>query len=91
MKQRLLEILDETKEIHNKLIDITKNKIINNESLLNLNNDKEIKNNNIRLEVLRKEMELLMQEYELEKMVDTFKQTINKIVEDIKEEDGEIS
>ena len=91
MKQRILEILDELTQIHNKTLDIFKNKIINNQSLLNINNDTDIKNNNIKSQSLQKEMELLVMEYEKERMIDNFKQVINEIVENIKEEDGEVS
>ena len=91
MKQRILEILDELTQIHNKTLDIFKNRIINNQSLLNINDDIDIKKNNIKLEALQKEMELLVMEYEKERMIDSFKQTINEIVEKIKEEDREVS
>lgn len=91
MKQRILEILDELTQIHNKTLDIFKNRIINNQSLLNINDDVDIKKNNIKLESLQKEMELLAIEYEKERMIDSFKQVINEIVENIKEEDGEVS
>lgn len=91
MKQRILEILDELTQIHNKTLDIFKNRIINNQSLLNINDDIDIKKNNIKLEALQKEMELLVIEYEKERMIDSFKQVINEIVENIKEEDGEVS
>ena len=36
-------------------------------------------------------MELLVIEYEKERMIDSFEQVINEIVENIKEEDGEVS
>lgn len=91
MKQRILEILDELTQIHNKTLDIFKNRIINNQSLLNINDDIDIKKNNIKLEALQKEMELLVIEYEKERMIDSFEQVINEIVENIKEEDGEVS
>lgn len=91
MKQRILEILDELTQIHNKTLDIFKNRIINNQSLLNINDDIDIKKNNIKLESLQKEMELLVIEYEKERMIDNFKQVINEIVENIREEDGEVS
>lgn len=80
MKQRILEILDELTQIHNKTLDIFKNRIINNQSLLNINDDIDIKKNNIKLEALQKEMELLVIEYEKERMIDSFKQVINEIV-----------
>lgn len=91
MKQRMLEILDELTQIHNKTLDIFKNRIINGQSLLNINDDTNIKKNNIKLQSLQKEMELLVMEYEKERMIDNFKQVINEIVENIKEEDGEVS
>lgn len=91
MKQRILEILDELTQIYNKTLDIFKNRIINNQSLLNINDDIDFKKNNIKLEALKKEMELLVIEYEKERMIDSFEQVINEIVENIKEEDGEVS
>lgn len=91
MKQRILEILDELTQIYNKTLDIFKNRIINNQSLLNINDDIDFKKNNIKLEALQKEMELLVIEYEKERMIDSFEQVINEIVENIKEEDGKVS
>ena len=98
MKKRLLEILDELKDINIKLTNIAKNRIINNESLSDYNNNDETKKYNIRLEVLKKEFELLVIEYEnqllsnkLKGTVDEFYQLIHKIVENIKEEDGKVS
>ena len=91
MKQRMLEILDELTQINNNMLNIFKNRIINGQSLLNINDDTNIKKNNIKLQSLQKEMELLVMEYEKERMIDNFKQVINEIVENIKEEDGEVS
>lgn len=91
MKQRILEILDELTQINNNMLNIFKNRIINNKSLLNINDDINIKKNNIKLEALQKEMELLVMEYEKERMINNFKQVINEIVENIREEDGVVS
>lgn len=98
MKQRILEILDELTQINNNMLNIFKNRIINNQSVLNINDDIDIKKNNIKLETLQKEMELLVIEYEkgifkdtLDNQIEEFKEIIQKIVEEISEENKNVS
>ena len=91
MKKRLLEILDELKEINNNSINIMKDNIINNVSVLT--NQDIIEQNEKRTYRLKQEYERLIFNYEkellFEKTMNEFKECINKIVNSIKEEDGD--
>lgn len=98
MKERLLEILQELKQLNNNIINLLINRINNNKSIIAINNDGIVKSYSNQIEKLQKEFQSLVFEYEsqlianqIEDVIQDFGEAIKKAVEEITKEDDNVS
>lgn len=98
MKERLLEILEELKQLNNNVFDFIIDKINNNKSIISINNDEIVKGYNSQIEKMQKEFQVSVFEYESElianqmkDVIQDFKETIKKAVEEITEQEDNVS
>lgn len=98
MKERLLEILQELKQLNNNMFDFIIDKINDNKSIISINNDEIVKGYNKQIETMQKEFQLSVVEYEsnlianqIKDVIQDFNETIKKVVEEITKEDDNVS
>lgn len=96
MKERLLEILEELKQLNNIMFDFIIDKINNNKSIISINNDEIVKGYNSQIEKMQKEFQVLVFEYESElianqmkDVIQDFGEAIKKAVEEITEQEDD--
>lgn len=98
MKERLLEILQELKQLNNNMFDFIIDKINDNKSIISIDNDEIVNGYNTQIEKMQKEFQVSVFEYESElianqmkDVIQDFKETIKKAVEEITEQEDNVS
>ena len=98
MKDKLLEILEELKQLNNNMFDFIIDKINNNISIISINNDEIVNGYNSQIEKMQKEFQVLVFEYESElianqmkDVIQDFEEAIKKAVEETTKEDDNVS